>query len=330
MLALVLAVAGCFLQSGAPAVGQSTASARVSFLHLSADAPSLDVYIDGSRAISGLPFSQTSAYFGVTAISHRIQVTEAGHIDPLINSTVTFEAGRSYTWVIAGVIASADLSVPVPTDLQIGRYIQLSDNAGDPADPRPRIRVVNASPGTGALDIRTDSPNAITLATSLGYGGVSAYANVPGGTYTLSVYLAGSSSVQATVPNVTLQERTAYTIVFGGVLPGMIATDAPNPVQGFQPVKLTDQNSLGSATLTQGCNLVVVKLAVGTPVNTIVGRVDQPGLVASVWRFDNATKALRAGYFGDHSAPVDFTRTLLSPEALFICVVTGTTWSPPA
>jgi hypothetical protein len=327
---LLAATLGCFLQSGVPVSAQTPASARVSFLHLSADAPSLDVYIDGSRVVSGLQFSQTSAYFGVTATSHRIQVTEAGHIDSLVNSTVTFDAGRSYTWVLSGVISAADLNVPVSPDLQISRFIQLSDNAGDPADPRPRIRVVNASPGAGALDIRTDSPSALTLATSLGYGGVSAYANVASGTYSISVYLAGTTSLQATVPNVTLQERPAYTIVFGGVLPPAIASDAPNPVQAFQPVKLTDQNSLGSATLTQGCNLVVVKFPVGTPVLAIVGRIDQPGLVTAVWRFDNASKSLRAGYFGDHAAPLDFTQTVLSPEALFICVSTGTTWSPPA
>jgi hypothetical protein len=328
-LLALFAVAICLSGSADPVRGQNVAFSRLSFLHLSADAPALDIYIDGGRAISGLNFTETSVYLVLAAGSHSVQVTAAGHIEQLISSTGTFDAGRSYTWVLSGLVRAADVNVPLSADLQFSRFLQLGDNAGDPADPRPRLRVVNASPGAGPLDIRIDPPANLTLATNLAYGGVGAYANLSAGSYAISVYPAGSTDAVASIPSGTLQLRSAYTLVFGGVLPGLQAANPINAVQGFQAVRLPDQNSVRSALLFRGCNQVIVSLPVGAPIAGITGRVDDPPLVASIWRFDNVTKAFRAGYFSDSAAPLDLAVTISSPEALFICVSAGTSWSPP-
>jgi hypothetical protein len=315
--------------SPARSLAQATLPARLSVLHVSPDAPALDVYVDGTRSLTGLAFSQASAYIGLLPGSHQIQVTPTTRLDVLLATAATFEAGRSYTWVLSGVILAADLNPPATQDLQFPHYIQLIDNAGPAPDPRARLRVVNASPGAGPLDVRVSGPASTTLAASLGYGGVSLYASIPDGSYAVSVYPPGGSTALATIPGVELQPQSAYTLVLAGVLPGKAAANPPNMVRGFQAVLLTDQTSARLQPLPAGCNQVVLNVAVGTTFASVLGYITDPGQVISIWRVDSALKLLEVGFFQDAQAPVDNPVTLSSPELIFICVTGGTSWNPP-
>jgi hypothetical protein len=205
----------------------------------------------------------------------------------------------------------------------------LIDNAGNTADTRPRLRVVNASPGAGSLDVRADGPASLTLVSGLAYGGVSGYSTLTDGTYTVSVYPHGGSTPLAAIPGVTLEVQSAYTLVLGGVLPSVVSPNAPNPVQGFQGVKLTDQTSGRLTALAKGCNQVLFNVPVGTPMTSLLARVTDPTLVISIWRFDSALGTLRGGYFKDPVTPIDVAATVGSPELGYICVTDNTSWSPP-
>ncbi len=329
LLFLVLAaVLGIFGLSHRAASAQSSPSGRVSFLHLSADAPALDVYVDGGRAISGLAFGETSEYLGLAPGGHHVQVTASGRLDQLLSDTATVAAGSSYTWVISGLVSPADVGIALTPDLQIGQHVQLSDNAGVSTDGLPRLRIVNASPGSGSFDVRTEDPGGMTLAGALSYGSASAYTALQPGMYTVNVYPAGGQSPIASIGALTVQAQNAYTLVLGGLLPSVIASNPPNQVQAFTSVRLTDQNSLRSAPLTRGCNQVIFNLPVGTPIINVLPRMDDPSLVTSIWRFDNSLKTLRAGYFSDPGAPVDYSSTIGAPEASFICVSGNTSWNP--
>jgi hypothetical protein len=316
------------LRSTHRAVAQSSPSGRISFLHLSADAPDLDVYVDGGRVISGLSFGEASEYLALAPGGHHIQITASGRLDQLINDTATIDAGDSYTWVISGLVSQADVSVSLTPDLQIAHHMQLSDNAGASTDGLPRLRVVNASPGSGSFDVRADGTGSSTLAGALSYGNASPYTALQAGAYTVSVYPAGGQSPIASIGALTMQAPNAYTLVLGGLLPAVIAQNPPNQVQTFTSVRLTDQNSLRSAPLTRGCNQVIFNLPAGTPIVNVLTRMDDPGVVSSIWRFDNSLKTLRAGYFNDPGAPVDYSSTVSSPEASFICVSANTSWNP--
>lgn len=325
---MLIVTLGCAVLSGRTAVAQSTPSGRISFLHLSADAPALDIYVDGGRAITGLAFGETSEYIGLAPGGHQVQITPSGRLDQLLNDTARIDAGSSYTWVISGIVSAADVSIALTPDLQIGRHLQLSDNAGAASDGLPRLRIVNASPGSGSLDVRTDGATGATLAAGLSYGNTSDYTALQPDTYTVNVFASGGQSPIASIGSLTLQGLNAYTLVLGGLLPSVIAQNPPAPVQSFTSVRLTDQNSLRSAPLTRGCNQVIFNLPAGTPIINLLPRVDDPSAVMSIWRFDNGLKTLRAGYFSDPAAPVDYTTTSGAPEASFICVSSNTTWNP--
>lgn len=300
-----------------------------SFHHLSADAPALDIYVDGGRAISGLNFTDVSDYLRVPSGSHRVQITAAGHLDVLLSTSASLDSGRSYTWVLSGLTTGADVTVPLTPDLQFSRYIALGDNAGAAADMRARVRVLNASPGSAPLDVRLDDPAGLSLASGLAYGSVSAYSPLSAGNYSISVYPAGSSTPLLARLGFAMEAGKAYTMVVGGVEPGVAAADAPNPVQGLLAQRVPDQTSARTAVLSRGCNQVILNLPVGTILKGVPTLVDDPSKVTSIWRFDNQSKALKVGYFSDATAPVDYQSTIASPEAAFICVSATTSWSPP-
>jgi|SRR5579884_37609 len=309
------------------ALAQSSLAARIAFLHISADAPAVDIYIDGGRVVSDLDFSETSAYLGLTAGTHQVVVTPASRLDVLASGAVTAQAGASFTWVLSGVVTPGDTNPPASGDQLFAHIVQLNDAAG--ASGITELRVVNASPGAGPLQVSVAGPMTLTLATNLGYGAVTAYAPLAAGTYTMNVYQSGASAPAESITPVPVGQGNAYTVVLGGLLPSVIPPGSAGAVRGFLPVELTDQNLARTAQLTPGCNQEIVAAPAGTSIASIVARVADVSAVASVWRYDNALKLLRAGYFADTSAPTDFSTTAASPEVLYICVSSATTWSPP-
>lgn len=319
LLCLVVAAPG-----NTRVAAQGATNGRVSFLHLSADAPSLDVYIDGGRAVAGLSFGEASAYLGLAPGPHQLAVTAAGRLDPLLRSTLAPQTGLSGTIVLSGLVTAGDIAPAAPPEQTFGAYVQLGDDASSPGT-MGRLRVLDASPGAGPLDVRVDGPATAMLGSALSYAGTGIYTVLPPGSYTLSVFPSGSSTPVAQIPGVTIGAGNAYTLVLGGVLAGF----ATRPVvQPFQAVKLTDQIGGPSQTLTAGCNQVILPLAAGSPLVDVLLRVTDPDVVLSIWRFDNAVKTFRAGYFSDPSAPLDYATTAGSPEAAFICVSADTTWNP--
>lgn len=309
------------------AVQAQTPPGRLSFLHFSADAPALDIYVDGGRVASGLGFGQASAYRDLSAGPHRLTVTIAGRLDALIDTSVVVQSGLSATAVFSGLLNGNDITPPAQASQLIQRYLLIGDTATI-SSTVARLRVLHASPGSGAFDVRIASADGSGLANNLTYGAVSGYLDLPSGSYTISVYAAGSANLIAQIPGVIVNAGNAYTLVLGGVLPGVIATSAAATVQPFQAIKLTDQAGGPSQPLTTGCNQVILPLAANSPITDVLLRVADPTLVVSIWRFENATKAFHAGYFNDPAAPVDYTTTSASPEAAFICVAADTSWNP--
>ncbi|MHB8575806.1 MAG: DUF4397 domain-containing protein, partial [Dehalococcoidia bacterium] len=117
MLPFIVGVASA---AGA-ASAQTPLPARLAFLHMSADAPALDVYIDGARVVDGLAFRDTSPYIGLSPGAHIVQVSLAKHLDAALSTSVTLSSGASFTWVLSGLLAAADVTVPLTPDLQFQR-----------------------------------------------------------------------------------------------------------------------------------------------------------------------------------------------------------------
>lgn len=199
------AVTACGDDTTAPA---ATAELRV--VHASADAPSVDVLVDGTAALSNVPFTAFSEYLSVPAGTRRLQVRASGTNTIVIDAGAPLAPGRQYTVVALNEVAMIEPLV-------------LTDDNSAPAAGSVKVRLVHASPVAGAVDIYVTGPNADlsmaapTLA-GVPFKGVSDYLEVPAGTYQIRVVPAGTKTVALDSGPVTLTAGQIRTV---------IAVDAP-------------------------------------------------------------------------------------------------------
>ena len=180
----------------------STATANVRVAHLSPDAPAVDVYVNGTKALSNVPFKDVSSYLPVPAGSTNFRVTPANAASPVvIDATVTLNAGGNYTVAATGFLAGI-------------QPLLLEDDRGTTG--QSKVRFVHASPDAPAVDIAvTGGP---VLFSNYAFRQASPYPQVAPATYDLEARPAGTSVVALSVPDVPLRPGTNYTIFAVGLL----------------------------------------------------------------------------------------------------------------
>jgi hypothetical protein len=219
-----LVAAGLLLSLAAPAMAADTADVRV--LHASPDAPAVDVYLDDTivDALTNVPFGTISDYLEVPAGDHNVKVYATGTTaDPVIDADVTVAAGAAYT--IAATGALADIAPQV-----------LEDDVS-PSCSTAKVRVVHFSADVPAVDVATaGSTPEEAVVKGLEYPDATGWLELPGGTYDLEVRLAGETTVALPLPDVTIEDCSAYSVfavgsaaspaLGGNALQAVVAVDA--------------------------------------------------------------------------------------------------------
>jgi hypothetical protein len=219
-----LVAAGLLLSLAAPAMAADTADVRV--LHASPDAPAVDVYLDDTivDALTNVPFGTISDYLEVPAGDHNVKVYATGTTaDPVIDADVTVAAGAAYT--IAATGALADIAPQV-----------LEDDVS-PSCSTAKVRVVHFSADAPAVDVATaGSTPEEAVVKGLEYPDATGWLDLPGGTYDLEVRLAGETTVALPLPDVTIEDCSAYSVfavgsaaspaLGGNALQAVVAVDA--------------------------------------------------------------------------------------------------------
>ena len=180
----------------APAQGSD---ARVRVAHFSADAPPVDVYVDGKPKLRNVPFQAMSDYLTLAAGAHTFDVRAAGSAAtaaPAVTVSQDFVAGKSYTVAAVGPIA------------QIAGKVY-EDNVTVPAAGKARIRVIHATPSAPSVDVAVKG--GAVLFPKLEFATSSTYTEVAAGSYEIEVRDAGKTEALLTKP-VTLQAGGVYTI----------------------------------------------------------------------------------------------------------------------
>ena len=105
VLALPLLAAGCNDDDdNITAPEGEMGIARVRVVHLSPDAPAVDVAVNGTVAVQGAAYLDFTDYLQVPAGDARITVTPAGATSPVvIDATVPLGANASYTIAATGL-----------------------------------------------------------------------------------------------------------------------------------------------------------------------------------------------------------------------------------
>jgi len=187
------------------ALGQED-EARLRVLHLSPDAPDVDVFIDDNDVLTGISFGDVSDYLHVAPGSYTVKITAAG--DP---GTVAFEGDVSVDGDTAySVAAIGELSE------ETFEPLILQDDTRAPVSGISYVRVAHASPDAPAVDV-TLFGGLLTLVKDLSFGDTSEYRALPTGSFTAEIRPAGGGDPVADV-ELELESETSYTAYANGYL----------------------------------------------------------------------------------------------------------------
>ena len=208
MIGLVAIIPGC--KKDDPDSG----NAKIMFVHMSPDAPPVDILIDNSKInTTALAYTGNTGYSSVAAGTLNIKINAAG------TSTTALDVN------INGVEKDKHYSVFAINWLSSITAVATEDNLTAPATGKAHIRFMHLSPGTpnvtvGYVSGSTFNPlytnRAFETPTSVGtYAG---FTPIDAGSYNLEVRVAGTSGVLLSAPGVVLQSGKIYTLIARGVV----------------------------------------------------------------------------------------------------------------
>lgn len=181
---------------------------RVRAVHLSPDAPAVDIWVDGQVAVSDLSFGEYTGYLKVPPSrgrdTYNIQVTPTGLTEPVvIDADLSFKALRDYTIVASGRLA--DIQPIVIEDLRIRSWF------------RTNVRFVHTSPDAPNVDIAVQDGGPV-LFDNVAFRDVEDYLRVMPGSYDLEVRVAGTQTVVLSLNDVMLRRGRSYTVFATGLV----------------------------------------------------------------------------------------------------------------
>jgi hypothetical protein len=224
MLRFITVVFSMVLAMALLANASAADEARVRVIHSSPDAPAVDVYANGARILSDVPYKASSGYLSVPAGQYTFEIYAAGadasSTGAVLTVSTELQAGVDYT-----VIALDSVS-------QIKGRVFVDNNAA-PAAGQAHINVIHAGPDAPAVDVAVTGGD--VLVSDLGFGSKAGPLPVPAGTYDLELRVAGTNTVALPLPNTQLEAGVIYTFVATGYLsrdPALTVvayTETPSP-----------------------------------------------------------------------------------------------------
>ena len=200
-------------------------SGRVRVVHLSPDAPNVDVLVDDVVVANNVPYLAASEYLDVDAGSRTVLIRATGGTATVLQENITVADGGDYTVLVGDELANITLDA-------------LEDDNSAPGAGNARVRLIHGAPGAPAVDIYVTAPGAdlaleTPVLTDIGFGAVSPYLEVPAGDYQVRVTPAGTLDV--------VIDSGTLGLSSGQVRTG-IAVDAPGGGAPFDAVLLEDVN----------------------------------------------------------------------------------------
>ncbi len=186
-------------------------------IHASPDAPTVDVFVNGSEAADGLTFFSLTPSLSVPAGITEIEVfgTSPGSAlpsgSPVIEGTLSFAAATSQTLVVGGLVNPLSNQQPL-------QLLAFTDDV-IPTPGAAEVRIIHLSPDAPAVDVRVGNqdPQGDLLAT-LAFGQATPTNLVlPPGTYTVSVFASGTATFAGS-RTVTVAADQVYTVYAVGLL----------------------------------------------------------------------------------------------------------------
>jgi len=207
LAAAALVLAGC-------GGGTDRTKAQVRLVNASSGYAQLELRVDDQVRQSGVTYGN-SADYAEAAPGKSTTLFANGGAAALLTFTPSTSARNYYTVLAYGAAGSL-------------KQVVLDDNQGQPDNNRSLLRVVNAAPDAGAVDVYVTG-SSDTLAASVpvqaaaAVDSVGSFLTINSGTWRLRVTAAGSKTdLRLDIPSITLGSRSVGTLVItpgsGGVL----------------------------------------------------------------------------------------------------------------
>ena len=180
-----------------------TATAYLSVTHSSPNAPNVDILFGSTVVATNVPYLGTLQYKSVTGNSVvNLKINVTGTSTTVIDTAIYCQDGKSYS-----VFAYDSVSKLKP--------LVLTDDLTSPGSINANVRLIHLSPNGPTVTVGVTGK-----ADWFPFYSFSQYSNfraVTGGTYAnLNAYLAGTTTVVYSKPNVTFTAGKIYTIVVDG------------------------------------------------------------------------------------------------------------------
>ncbi len=180
--------------------------------HASPDAPKVDVLEDGFLIFASVAFRQVTAYEpslkAYNDLLNLLVVPSGANAPIVINATVPLVDGTPYTIAAVGKLANIQPLV-------------LIDDLRAPYQGNAAVRFVHLSPNAPNVDIVV--PGGVVIGSNVAFKSATAYIQIPAGTYTFEVRVAGTETVVLNVP-ASLNSSSIYTIFAEGLVGGNAVT----------------------------------------------------------------------------------------------------------
>lgn len=178
------------LAAAAAVFAQGGAMAAVRVIHASPDAPPVNILVNGTRALEGIPYKAFTGYNMVPAGTVTLEVQVAPDGPVVLRETFALIGGGNYTFLAVGRVAGGR------NPLQL---IGLGDER-DLVAGQAKIRVIHAAPSAPSVDVWATAPyvalgGLTPLLTNVPFGAASGFLRVPQGLYHARVAPTGTRNV---------------------------------------------------------------------------------------------------------------------------------------
>ena len=126
-------------------MGCGSSKAKLRVMNATPDEAQIDVSLASTSFATGVSYGTATGYSSVTSGSRDLQIYPSGVATAYIDKTIDLSSGSSYTAMSINVLSSATA-------------LLLTDNNSTPASNTAGLRIVNASPGLGTVDVYVVSP----------------------------------------------------------------------------------------------------------------------------------------------------------------------------
>lgn len=197
--------AGCSDNDDNNPMSPAPTTTNLRVLHMSYDAPAVDVWVDGEVAISNLIYGASSGYAEIPAGMRNIQVTPAGQTSPVvIEADLDIMDTNEYT--VTAVNNLSNISAMVAVDDREQNF------------SKARIRFLHASPDAPSVDIKLYSGSGPVVFSNVSFNEVTDYVEMDGLAHTFVITPTGSEVEVFVFEPHTIGEGIVYTMVAMGSL----------------------------------------------------------------------------------------------------------------